>query len=286
MEYTGERYIPSLKGQVRYEHLHRYALSLNFVSGKTVLDIASGEGYGAALLAGVARSVVGVDINPECVEHSKQYYQQISNLEYLLGSCESIPLPDASVDVVTSFETIEHHDKHQEMMREIKRVLKPNGRLIISSPNRLVFSDEAQFCSPFHVKELYYDEFQELLIQHFKFVRILGQKPAAASFVFPLKNSEAGNWASYSSREIGIVRNISSLPSPLFFLAICSDAEIDNQEIVTSACSVYIDSDDDLLTALMEPLKEEVERLESNILSMESSPFWKLRGMLKKMAGK
>src|SRR5882672_6337509 len=80
MEYTGERYIPSLKGEVRYEHLHRYALSLNFISGRTVLDIASGDGYGAALLAGVARSVVGVDINPECVEHSKQQYQHISNL--------------------------------------------------------------------------------------------------------------------------------------------------------------------------------------------------------------
>ena len=65
MEFTGERYVPSEEGQIKYEHVHRYALSLEFVAGKSVLDIASGEGYGAALLASSAKSVTGVDIDPE-----------------------------------------------------------------------------------------------------------------------------------------------------------------------------------------------------------------------------
>src|SRR5213076_2544358 len=136
----------------------RYALSLNFVEGKSVLDIASGEGYGAALLASKAQSVTGVDIDPQTVMHAKHTYCN-PKLTFMVGSCDDIPLPDGSFDVVTSFETIEHHDKHEEMLDEIKRVLKPDGVLIISSPNRLTYSDEPGYKNPFHVKELYYDEF-------------------------------------------------------------------------------------------------------------------------------
>src|SRR5438046_4599704 len=136
MEFTGERFVPSEIGPIKYEHVHRYAVALNFALGKSVLDIASGEGYGAALLAQVAQSVTGVDIDPESVNYSKHRYY-LPNLTFLVGSCDSIPLPDAAVDIVTSFETIEHHDQHENMMLEIKRVLKPNGYLIISSPNRL-----------------------------------------------------------------------------------------------------------------------------------------------------
>src|SRR5881628_3779432 len=111
MDFTGERYVPSVEGQIKYEHLHRYALSLAYVTGKSVLDIASGEGYGAALLASRADAVTGVDIDPLSVEHAKRTYCD-ARLKFIVGSCEHIPLPDASVDVVTSFETIEHHDKH------------------------------------------------------------------------------------------------------------------------------------------------------------------------------
>src|SRR5579884_1636989 len=141
MDFTGERYVPAIEGQIKYEHLHRYALCLELVAGKTVLDIASGEGYGAALLASVATSVTGVDVDAATVEHAKHSYYK-PNLTFLAGTCERIPLPDSSFDIVTSFETIEHHDKHDEMLDEIKRVLKPGGALIISSPNRLTYSDE------------------------------------------------------------------------------------------------------------------------------------------------
>src|SRR5213594_2641572 len=188
MEFTGERYIPSLEGQIKYEHLHRYALSLGFVAGKSVMDIASGEGYGAALLASKAQSVTGVDSDPESIKHAKHTYYA-SNLSFVVGNCDSVPLPGASFDVVTSFETIEHHDEHDEMLREIKRVLKPEGILIISSPNRLTYSDEPGYTNPFHVKELYYDEFYELLRKQFKYVRVYGQRLATASFVGPLQDS-------------------------------------------------------------------------------------------------
>ena len=84
MEFTGERYVPSLDGQIKYEHLHRYALCLEFTTGKSVLDIASGEGYGSALLAKVAESVVGVDISAEAVEYAQQQYSSYENLKFIL----------------------------------------------------------------------------------------------------------------------------------------------------------------------------------------------------------
>src|SRR2546429_9906692 len=117
MKFTGERFIPGLDGEIRYSHMHRYALAYPLVAGKDVLDIASGEGYGAALMAHAARSVTGVDIDPESIKHARETYESCGNLEFMVGACESIPLSNQSVDVVASFETIEHHDKHQEMMR-------------------------------------------------------------------------------------------------------------------------------------------------------------------------
>ena len=247
MEFTGERYLPSLEGEIKYEHLHRYALCIDFVTGKSVLDIASGEGYGCALLARVAESVVGVDISSEAVEYAAQEYSNYNNLKFMVGSCEAVPLPDHSVDVVTSFETIEHHDKHEEMMLEIKRVLKPGGILIISSPNRLTYSDEPNYSNPFHVKELYYDELVSLLNSQFKYIKVYGQKLATSSFVFPLKNAQEFSLKAYTGNLNNLVQKAPILKSPIYFIALCSD----NINSVQSAIdSLYIDESDDVLKSL------------------------------------
>lgn len=249
MEFTGERYVPKVDGEIKYEHLHRYGLCLEFVKSKSVLDIASGEGYGSALLAKVAQSVVGVDISQEAVEYAIIEYSNYENLTFLVGSCESIPLADNSVDVVTSFETIEHHDKHEEMMCEIKRVLKPDGVLIISSPNRLTYSDERNYSNPFHVKELYYDELVTLLKGYFANFQIYGQKIATASFVFPLEDTEETFFKSYTGNmnNLSLSRKVCNLDSPFYFIVVCSD-KIDN--IQSKINSIYIDRDDDLLKTI------------------------------------
>ena len=146
--------------------------------------------------------------------------------------------------MVTSFETIEHHDKHEEMMREIKRVLKPDGILIISSPNRLSYSDERNYSNPFHVKELYYDEFVNLLRKHFKYTKINGQRLGAGSFVFPLENTHQKSLKAYKGNLNDLNQQVCSLKSPIYFLAICSD-EINKIQIPVD--SIYIDEFDDLL---------------------------------------
>ena len=258
MEFTGERYLPSVDGHIKYEHLHRYALCLEFVTGKSVVDLASGEGYGSALLAKAAQSVTGVDIDTKSVEYAKRHYIGNPNLKYLVGSCDSVPLPDESVEVVTSFETIEHHDKHEEMMQEIKRILKPGGTLIVSSPNRFSYSDEPAYSNQFHVKELYYDELVDLLNRHFKCVKIYGQSMATGSFVFPLQDSEQTSLKAYTGSTSDLTQQVFSLKSPIYFLAICSDEAANVQPAIDS---VYVDSSDDLLKAFQNGWRQTREML-------------------------
>ena len=158
--------MPQIGGEIELEHLHRYHWAAQFSRGKRVLDIACGEGYGSEILARSATHVIGVDLSEDAVVHASRKYRR-NNLEFLVGSCDRIPVPDGRIDLVVSFETIEHHDRHQEMMREIKRVLYPEGILIISSPDKYVYSDIPGYKNEFHVKELYAREFEALLKEHF-----------------------------------------------------------------------------------------------------------------------
>ena len=133
------------------EHYHRYFLARELVEGKRVLDIASGEGYGSAILAQLAKHVTGVDISQEAVDAARDKYQK-NNLDYVCGSVTAIPLPDHSVDMVVSFETIEHLTEQTEMLAEIRRVLIPEGILVISSPDKLTYSDIPVYHNEVHVK--------------------------------------------------------------------------------------------------------------------------------------
>ncbi len=268
MEFTGERYVPSLNGQIKYEHLHRYGLCAEFVTGKSVLDIASGEGYGSALLAKVAESVVGVDIIPEVVEYAVQQYSSFQNLKFIVGSCDAVPLADNSVEVVTSFETIEHHDQHEEMMCEIKRVLTSDGVLILSSPNRLTYSDEPKYSNPFHVKELYYEELVDLLSKHFKYFQIFGQKLAIGSFISSSQNEKENILKAYTGGVNDVKAKVCSVESPIYFVAICSD---EKSILEKSISSVYIDGYDDILKSFDIQIKHSYSQVQITQVELERS---------------
>jgi 2-polyprenyl-3-methyl-5-hydroxy-6-metoxy-1,4-benzoquinol methylase len=115
MEFTGERYIPSSidDGIIGREHWQRYLFSAKLVQGKDVLDIASGAGYGTNYLAQTARYAYGVDISNEAIEYSNQHYVK-NNLKFIQGSIENIPFDENCLDIVVSFETIEHVDASKE----------------------------------------------------------------------------------------------------------------------------------------------------------------------------
>ncbi len=222
LPWTGERYIPGKRGDIELEHMHRYLVTCELVKDREVLDIASGEGYGSALLAEVARSVIGVDISREAVVHAEQKYGK-SNLQFKIGSCAQIPIADNSIDVVVSFETIEHHDQHDAMMTEIKRVLRPDGLLIISSPDKYEYSVAPNFSNSYHVKELYRHEFEQLLFNYFKQVELYGQKILYGSTILPDKNPTD---ILFYQRKNNHLSAVSGIPQAIYLIAIASDVEI------------------------------------------------------------
>ncbi|WP_295544012.1 bifunctional 2-polyprenyl-6-hydroxyphenol methylase/3-demethylubiquinol 3-O-methyltransferase UbiG [uncultured Thiohalocapsa sp.] len=220
--FTGERYIPGTAGAIEFEHVHRYLLAADICGGKRVLDIACGEGYGSARLATVAAHVIGVDIAEDTVRSAQARYAG-PNLEFLVGDCASIPVADDAVDVVVSFETIEHHDQHEAMLREIRRVLRPQGVLLISSPDRHNYSERPGTVNPFHVRELYEREFKALLAAHFAHTQYYGQRVCLGSLIFP--QTASALLQTHTRTKDGIT-TAQGLSAPIFWLALASDGPL------------------------------------------------------------
>lgn len=243
IEFTGERFVPTEQGVIRQEHLHRYAWCLPLVEGKDVLDVASGEGYGSAMLASRARSVRGVDISHEAVDHAAGRYSALTNLKYLQGSAAAIPLADDSVDVVVSFETIEHLMEQEEMMAEIRRVLRPDGVLVMSSPNKEVYSDRAGYHNDFHVKELYQAEFQALVGRYFPASRLCGHRMAVCSTITPMSEAErTDSYQALTDTGSGVEARVASVPDAVYFVVVAAaDASLLPD---TPASVLYAESED------------------------------------------
>ena len=185
LTFTGERFLPACAGEIAYEHWHRYAFARRYAEGRRVLDAACGEGYGTALLGAKAAEAVGVDIDAGSIRHAQSTYGS-ATIRFVEGSCTELPLPDASFDVVVSFETIEHLDAADQppMLAEFARVLKPEGLLIISSPNKRRYSDARDYINEFHRHELYRDGLAELLAKAFPAQRWFHQHVAPWSAIW------------------------------------------------------------------------------------------------------
>ncbi len=228
LEYTGERLVTSVASEYTlYEHLHRYAATQSIGRNKTVLDIASGEGYGSFLLSEFAAYVYGVDIADTAVKHAQEKYAtKRSNLTFKQGSTSNIPLETGTIDVVVSFETIEHHDEHEQMIAEIKRVLKPGGLLVISSPNKTVYSKVVRE-NPYHVKELEFEEFEAFMKSHFKHTAFYEQRYVAGSLITPI-HTKATSFEAFDGDYEHITNALeeeSYYNRHYYSMAICSNGE-------------------------------------------------------------
>lgn len=222
MDFTGERILSSIGGRIALEHLHRYAIAQQMVEGKIVLDIASGEGYGSQLLSFAAAEVVGVDLSAEAVAYARARYVR-PNLKFMAGSATAIPLDDLSVDAVVSFETIEHLADHELMISEIKRVMKPGGLLIISSPDKEFYSDATGHQNEFHVKELYRHEFEDLIRKNFRNHCFFYQGFFIGGIVFRDSPAKLESFTG-SFHNIGKTTGLAHQ----YNLAICSDSPLSN----------------------------------------------------------
>lgn len=187
LTFTGERFVPTCSGEIAYEHWHRYAFARQFAAGRDVLDAACGEGYGTALLATVAERVTGVDIDAKTVEHATAQYGAPGRIRFVEGSCASLPFEDAQFDVVVSFETIEHLPAADQprMLAEFARVLKRDGIVVISSPNKRLYSDARDYVNEFHLHELYRVDLERLLADVLPAQRWYHQRISAWSSIWP-----------------------------------------------------------------------------------------------------
>jgi SAM-dependent methyltransferase len=160
---TGERTIPGLAEENYWFRRHEvvYERLAGRCVGRDVLEAGCGEGYGADLIADVARRVIGLDYDESAVAHVKARYPRV---EMHHGNLASLPLPDGAVDVVVNFQVIEHLWDQAQFVAECRRVLRPSGVLLISTPNRITFSPGRDTpINPFHTRELNAVELTELL---------------------------------------------------------------------------------------------------------------------------
>jgi SAM-dependent methyltransferase len=160
---TGERTVPGLAEENYWFRRHEvaYLRLAERCVGRDVLEAGCGEGYGADLIAGVARSVIGLDYDETTVAHVRARYPRVDMRH---GNLAALPLADASVDVVVNFQVIEHLWDQPQFVAECRRVLRPGGLLLMSTPNRITFSPGRDTpINPFHTRELNAAELTELL---------------------------------------------------------------------------------------------------------------------------
>lgn len=245
LEFTGERFTPECVREIWYEHVQRYAFATGLVEGKRVLDAACGEGYGAALLARTASSVDGVDLSDEAVRHAQRRYGAADNLTFHQADVTRLPFPDDHFDRIVSFETLEHLEPQDAMLAEFRRVLRADGVLIVSSPDRAVYSDQYGNDNAFHVRELYRDELEALLARHFPAVRLLGQKLVFHSAIWRLDGVRT---VALQQGDAEAIRTPDTMPrAAMYFIALCA-AEADLLADTGADLWLFDDTDESVYT--------------------------------------
>lgn len=222
LEFTGERFTPECVREIWYEHFHRYVLAGEMVRGKQVLDAACGEGYGSAHLALTAATVIGVDISTEAVSHASDRYRA-DNLEFQVADVCHLPFEDHQFECIVSFETLEHLEDQSGLLNEFRRVLDPGGFLLVSSPDKAVYSDRHQTDNEFHVRELYRDELESLLAEQFPACRLLQQKLVFHSAIW---SQESDSRVVFHQSAGGEISELTApVHDPMYYIAICAASE-------------------------------------------------------------
>jgi GT2 family glycosyltransferase/SAM-dependent methyltransferase len=231
IDWTGERCVPWAPDvPVIYEHFHRYLWAAQLIGGRRVLDLGSGEGFGAALLAESASSVVGVDLDELTVEHSRLNYEG-PNLRFELGTALDLSAyGDGTFDAVVAFEVIEHVAEQERVLAEVARVLRPDGILIISTPDRRMYSRSRTEPNPFHVRELGLEEFLKLLGEHFPHLATWGQRTVAGSHLSALgvakDKAKDAKASEFFIERTGDEWRLAHTPAPLYCIALASKAPL------------------------------------------------------------
>jgi SAM-dependent methyltransferase len=205
LELTGERTLPDVPAENYWfrRHLAVYEWIARRVEGGCVLDMACGEGYGSAVLAGTAREVVGVDANPEAHEHARLRYRA-ANLRFERGLVETFG-KERRFDAVVFLQTIEHVHDPRAVLEHFRSILAPHGVAYVSTPNVLTLAPDgaAKSGNPWHLKEYRAEEVDSLCGSVFTDVQLLGVFHARKLWVH-----ELGLWLGWDAlhRRLGLTK--------------------------------------------------------------------------------
>ena len=217
-EFTGERVIPgAVETDLWNEHIARYQFAAELMAGRRVLDVGCGIGYGAALMAERGADPVGVDISLAAITYARERYGH--RAQFLAGSGCALAVKSGSFDMVTAFEVIEHVVEWERLLQECARALNDDGVFIVSTPNKLYYSEtrKASGPNPFHVHEFVISEFVEALARVFAFSRVFAQNRQEA-VLFADGRSERG--------AISIAQH-PIMAEAHFFVAVCGQREVE-----------------------------------------------------------
>ncbi|MDX1980818.1 MAG: methyltransferase domain-containing protein [Bryobacteraceae bacterium] len=215
-EFTGERVIPGqVDADLWNEHYARYLFASRLARGRRVVDLGSGSGYGTAALAESAAHVTGVEISDEAVRYAAERYAS-PKVEFVNASATETGLEKGSYDLVVAFEVIEHLSNWADLLREAKRLLKPSGQLIISTPNRDYYAESRRLAgpNPYHEHEFDFAEFDQALRELFPHVSLFTQNHAGAVVFQPLGKT--------AGTELRMDRGTAQAEDAHFYVAVCA----------------------------------------------------------------
>ena len=263
MDFTGERIIPEkVETDLLNEHLCRYLFAQMLLDDAVVLDMGSGVGYGSQLLAAKARSVISVDIVEECIRYAVKKYPD-ENIDYLVADGHSIPLTSQSVDVIVSFELIEHLKDQSPHLLELDRVLKPEGFLVISTPNRIFYTEERKEINPFHTHEFDFQEYVTFLKTTFPCVNVYFQNHIESLFI--------GNPSlNHGTKTYLQDRRVNLESDSNYFVAICSKKDKYQPQIKNFA---FLPTTGNLLREQnrhIDALNSRIQQLDATLLNLQA----------------
>ena len=255
VEYDGERLIPGIPGlqRLEVEHLGRYRWAVQFAAGRKVIDAGSGMGYGAALLAQTATSVLGVDVHEEAVEEAKALYGSSPQLDFMTADLQAADLSLPPADLIVMFEVIEHLHRPAVFLDCAARSLGDQGLLLLSTPNFERFSRTLEKHNPHHHADYRTDDLERILTPHFRHVRIEPQ------FVW---------LASAIGQSDGPFEQPGSGPSDsMFLVAMCSQSPLPPSRPAT-----YVDHDriTHLLSERLRRMEESRDKLHEHATELQA----------------
>lgn len=201
LEPTGERmimehYKSSPEDYVIYLlHIATYRFAEQFTQGKRVLDFGCGSGYGSAQIAQTASHVTAVDVAEDAVAYAREQFPR-ENLEFrAIDPAARLPFENASFDTVLSFQVFEHVIDTAHYLTEIRRVLAPQGRLVLVTPDRSTRLLPLQRpWNRWHVHEYGNRELADTLSRHFSEVEVLGMTAKPEMIGIELRRCNKTKW--------------------------------------------------------------------------------------------